>query len=107
MTPHLAAAKHALIQGMILEHAFTYEQIAEAAGCSYSTLAKVWNHPAKSRVLRVFGLQSFYIQQYIMPQRTALAEIDANKPKYRELKPIDRASIIAASKYGVSITNII
>jgi IS30 family transposase len=40
-----------------------------------------------------------------MPQRTALAEIDANRPKYRELKPTDRASIIAASKCGVSIAN--
>jgi IS30 family transposase len=40
-----------------------------------------------------------------MPQRTALAEIDANRPKYRELKPTDRASIVAASKCGVSIAN--
>jgi hypothetical protein len=42
-----------------------------------------------------------------MPQRTVLAEINANRPKYRELKFIDRASIIAASKCGVFIANTI
>jgi hypothetical protein len=42
-----------------------------------------------------------------MPQRPALAKIDTNRPKYREFKPTERASIIAASKYGVSIANTI
>jgi hypothetical protein len=42
-----------------------------------------------------------------MPQRTALAEINTNKPKYYKLNSIDRASIIAASKYGVSIAKIV
>jgi IS30 family transposase len=42
-----------------------------------------------------------------MPQRTALAEIDVNRSKYRELKLTDRASIIAASKCGVSIAKTI
>ena len=41
MAPHLAAAQHALIQGMILEHAFTYDQIAEAAGCSYDAVKHI------------------------------------------------------------------
>ena len=41
MAPHLAAAQHALVQGMIQEHAFTYEQIAAAAGCSYDAVKHI------------------------------------------------------------------
>ena len=41
MALHLAAAQHQLIHGMILEHAFTYEQIADAAGCSYDAVKHI------------------------------------------------------------------
>jgi IS30 family transposase len=40
-----------------------------------------------------------------MSRRATLREIDANRPIDYELKSIDRASIMAASKYGVSISN--
>jgi IS30 family transposase len=40
-----------------------------------------------------------------MPRRAILREIDANRPVGHKLKSIDRASIVAASKCGVSIRN--
>ena len=40
-----------------------------------------------------------------MPRRPALREISANRPIGHELKPVDRALIVGASKCGVSIAN--